>query len=123
MQLYSAKIRLSGSFFNEVQKSELTAAEIVILKRMHGGDAVLDIKKQGNEQRSDTVERARLNDIYALSLRTIEGVKTLDALLGPTGVPLPKYVEGVDDATPVAMGQRAAPVEPTEPEEPAEDLT
>jgi F-type H+-transporting ATPase subunit alpha len=48
MQLYSAKVRLSGSLYNEVRKDELTAPEILLLRSIHGGtEAVTEVKATG----------------------------------------------------------------------------
>lgn len=118
MKLYTALIRLSDSKENEVLKHDLTAAEITVLKRMHGGEAVRNIapnsdftlpqsdedkkakkkpeKRRAEVDRADDVERARLDEIYAPALRSIEAVKTLDAILGPVGVPLAQAVPGVE---------------------------
>lgn len=66
MKLYSAKVRLLGSLNNEVRKTNLTAAEIAILQRIHGGhDAVVDIVEVGKvNKRTDRSERNRLMQLY-----------------------------------------------------------
>jgi len=65
MKLYSAKIRLAGNAYNEVLKHDLTAAEIILLSKIHEGGEhsaapVVDIKLTGEVKRSDAEERQRL---------------------------------------------------------------
>lgn len=87
MKLYRAKVRLHGSPLDEVQKINLTAAEIRILKHVHGDDAVVDTKEQGNGEehtegvilqssvdRAADVERDRLEQVY--------GEKTVSEVFG-----------------------------------------
>lgn len=105
MQLYEAKIRLGGSVQNEVRKSELTAPEIVVLRQIHGNDAVLEIKSMGREAldptedhptalRTSKRERERLEMLYAGALKTIESIKHLNGIFG-VGLALPDTLEGV----------------------------
>lgn len=44
MQLSNAVVRLDGSQLNTVYKKDVTPAEILVLKRLHGDDAVVDIR-------------------------------------------------------------------------------
>lgn len=64
MQLYSIKVRLGGLVNNEVRKSGVTAAEIMVLRALHGDDAVVDITSAKMDHRTHAEERARLNAIY-----------------------------------------------------------
>lgn len=71
MQIYSAKIRLGGLLHHEVRKDELTASEIIVLRGIHGDDAVVDVKPLSNGdgslydvKRSSKAERARLLALY-----------------------------------------------------------
>ncbi len=59
MELYSARILLNGSRDNEVRRDDLTAAEVLILKEMHGPEHVLDIRIVGKAM-VGTGEKARL---------------------------------------------------------------
>jgi len=47
MQTYNVKVRLAGELHNEVEKKNLIAAEILVLRKIHGADAVVDIKPSG----------------------------------------------------------------------------
>lgn len=60
MHIYSAKIKLGGLLTNEIRKSGLTAAEILVLRRIHGDDALSEIIQVGTVNRSDSKERQRL---------------------------------------------------------------
>jgi len=65
MKIYKATVRLSGSNDNEVPKIGLTAAEIIILRRLHGGDdAVIRVVETSKDQRSHAAERERLKRLY-----------------------------------------------------------
>lgn len=116
MQTYSARVRLSGSLFNEVPKAELTAAEITVLRRLHGPDSVIEIKPGKHVDRSDDDERDRLSHLYGRALAGLKGVGSLDAVLGVPGVPLPSYVPGVDASAQTAprRSRKQADTEPTE---------
>lgn len=124
MQLYSAKVRLGGSLYNEVIKDDLTAAEITLMRVIHGGDdSVVEIKPTRNDARSDTEERARLQQIYGRALAGIENVKTLNAVLGVPGVPLPQVVPGFEPAIPANARRvrRSDPAPGPEPESVGDD--
>lgn len=120
MQLYTATIRLAGSLYNEVQRDDLTAPEISILKRIHGPDGVVRIAAGKHVDRDDNEERERLRFVYARALSNIKNVGTIEAILGPEGVPLAKTVPGVDSLAAPKTGRRAK-IDPVEPEAPADD--
>ena len=53
MQLYDATVRLSGNPMQEVPKQNLTAPEVMLLQKIHGGvDAVVRIAKRKMDKRS-----------------------------------------------------------------------
>lgn len=98
MQLYNCKVRLHGSLYNEVRKDNITAAEIAILRIIHGGsDAVADIEHTGrkNSSMSDSAMREYLHSEYGEGLAAIEGVKNINGVFGAAGA-LPKSVDGVE---------------------------
>lgn len=64
MQLYDVKIRLAGLANNEVRKSDVTAAEVMVLRAIHGADAVGDIVATKMDKRTHGEERSRLNNQY-----------------------------------------------------------
>lgn len=96
MKLYNVLVRLGGAITNEVIKEKVTAAEIAVLQRIHGGDAVQDIVHVGAVNgRSDARERSRLAVEYPKG-PSADGKARLDAeafiasVFGVSGVPLPQ---------------------------------
>lgn len=45
MQYYDCRLRLAGSTQNEIHKKAITAPELLILRKLHGDESVLDIKQ------------------------------------------------------------------------------
>lgn len=121
MQTYTAKLRLSGSLFNEVHKTDLTAAEATVLRRLHGDDALVDIKPGKQVDRDDDEERKRLLEIYGKGIARNEKIKSLDVILGVPGVALPSRIPGVDVLAAPKTGRRVK-VEATEPETDGEPI-
>lgn len=132
MQLYSAKVRNSGSLYNEVIKADLTVPEIVVLRHIHGQadpdtgdvgtDSVVDIKPTREVNRTDDEERQRLKAIYTPALK--KKGKSIDTLLG-IGVPLPHTTAGmgvVQPREPIKRKRRAKPAETTPAPEPEDTL-
>lgn len=70
MKTYKATILHNGKFNNQIVKPDLTAAQIVMLKKEHGDHAVIDIFEMGvakNEDGSQVTpiqEKNRLIKIY-----------------------------------------------------------
>lgn len=67
MRFYNAKVRLAGSLLHEVYKEGLSAPEIMLLRHIHGQDAVVDIKYVDEKTYGpdeNAVERDRLRLIY-----------------------------------------------------------
>lgn len=85
MQLYRAKVSLGGSPHNQVMKEGLSAAEVIILDRIHNGveggngAAITEVAKwdppktlpadelEALKKRSKKTERARLLGIYGVN--------------------------------------------------------
>lgn len=101
MKLYNARVRLGGSISNEVNKKKITAAEIAVLQRIHGRDAVQSVVEIGSvANRSDQRERARLLLSYSKGPsadgKRLEGEAFIASIFGVPGVGLPKeYVAEV----------------------------
>lgn len=69
MDVFSAIVKLrsgaaSGLFTGEVPKTDLSAAEVLLLQSMHGEDAVISIVKTGSDKRKTAAERDRLASVY-----------------------------------------------------------
>lgn len=121
MQLYECVVRLGGSLLNEVRKSDVTAAEITVLRALHGGnDTVVQIKPTSTVKRDDYEERDRLNTVYGRALAKEQHLGSLDRLFGHETVPLPQSIRGVDSLPAPKTGRRAR-VEKTEPDVEPED--
>lgn len=52
MKAYECKVRLKGSPLHEVHKRPVSQAEMLVLKRIHGDDAVLEVKDAGELSRT-----------------------------------------------------------------------
>lgn len=100
MKLYSATVRLKGNLLNEVVKTYITAAEIVVLQRKHGADAVVRVTEIGEvRRRSDRRERERLANLYKAGLSAdgqmrLHGVDLIDSIFG-VGSPLPQEYKAI----------------------------
>jgi hypothetical protein len=128
MRLFSCKVRLSNSLYNEVPKINVTAPEITILRYIHGGGggpeqalpdtaSVTDIKATGNVDRTSEAERARLQALYGAALKKKD--VTMGSLFG-VGIPLPDTIDGVGDGgsvvEPVIKRSPGRPRKEVEPE-------
>lgn len=68
MQTYEAEVILGGlPMKTSVVKEGLTAPEIMLLRALHGQDAVINIQPRSMDKRSHVAERARLEEIYGAS--------------------------------------------------------
>lgn len=64
MQHGICKVRLSGDLNNQIPKDGVTPAEILLLRSIHGGDAVAEVQSRGNDKRTHSGEIQRLRDAY-----------------------------------------------------------
>ena len=105
MKLYSCKVRLHGDVRDEVRKDNVTQAEITVLRRIHGDDAVLEIRSAGATDRNEAEERDRLNQFY--------GEGTINRIFGAPIVRITDEVsisEEVDDVEALATQTAELPV-------------
>lgn len=116
MKLYSCKVRLSGSLYNEVPKTDVTAAEVTLLQTLHGTDSVVQIYETGKNKVGQSDERSRLIEVYGAGLVAQQLAKTPDAafaaVFGIAGR-LPDDIPGA----PKAPKSAAAPAPVAEPED------
>jgi hypothetical protein len=107
MQVYDCHVRVGRTTTSEVPKPSVTAPEIIILRDLHGADAVVRMSAPRMDARPHAQERARLQRIYGDSHPGL-----LTRLFGPDHVPLPVTltVEGEEAAAIAAAegGARAA---------------
>lgn len=95
MKLYSARVRIGGDRDHEVDKHNLTGAEMKLLEALHvspkGHPVLTKIDHTGDVKRTDAKERARLAEIYTRGeLVEDRGRKMIDGMFGVAGVPLPQ---------------------------------
>lgn len=97
MEIYDCKILVGGSRNNEVRKKSVTAAEVVMLRHLHGEDSIIDVVHVG----SSDISMSKVREILALTYgpgdvdTTRAGPAILKEVFGPPGVALPSAVEGV----------------------------
>jgi len=89
MKRYDAAVRLSGKTHHEVAKAGLSAAEITILRTLHGDDAVVRIRERTNDKSPHGEERAKLHQRYGLALSRLNPPTSMNVLFGPEHVKLP----------------------------------
>lgn len=114
MHLYNCKVRLAGQLHNEVYKPQVSAAEVLILKTIHGDDAVVGLERAGKGKPVHDQLRRQLEDTYERGLR---GARTsMTELFGPRHQPLPEklpsYVLEDDEDDADAEPKRSAPGRP-----------
>lgn len=100
MNVFNAKVRLGGTLENEVVKRGLTVPEIIILRRLHGNDALVAIEHAGVCEIDPIEERERLDFIYGNGLAHLhEDQKTsVEKLFGGDYTPLPEELRDFDGA-------------------------
>ena len=64
MQLADCLVRLGGDVGNTVPKYGVTAAELALLREIHGPDAVINILPAGEDDLDPNEERERLRATY-----------------------------------------------------------
>lgn len=64
LQTANVVLALGGDKRNTVPKYGVTAAEIAVLRLIHGDDAVFDIEPTGTVSRTDRQEIGRLTEVY-----------------------------------------------------------
>lgn len=96
MEIYDCKVLLGGSRDNEVRKRAIPAAEVLLLKHLHGDDHVLELIHVGTCDITD----AQVRDMMALSYAPDYGDSKVTPPLmrdvfGPPSIPLMPSIEGV----------------------------
>lgn len=98
MQLYECKVRLGGSLLNEVRKHDQTAADVIMLRSLHGEDAVLDVKHTGSVERTSAAQRQIMQENYGTGVfdSSTSGASHMQRVFGPFGMALPVHLDGVE---------------------------
>ena len=109
MDLYTCKVRLAGSLQNEVIRENVTAGEIMLLRRLHGQENVLEIKNTGEVDRTSDEEKERLRHTY---IKTVEigneEVLFIDQVF-PYGRDLPILLTGIPRLRDIPNDERDEP--------------
>lgn len=83
MQLCNITLRLGGSLLHTVPKTGVTPAEILVLQRLHGNDAVTDIRPvKFDKNRGHLTEYDRLAQLYDGAAQASAPGEESGALLG-----------------------------------------
>ena len=92
MPVFNARVRLGGMLENEVIKRGLTVPEIIVLRRIHGPDALVGIVHAGYCEIDPIDERERLDFIYGNGLAHLheEQKTSVEKLFGGDYTPLPE---------------------------------
>lgn len=64
MQLYNCVVRHAGNLGMTVHKIDLSAAEIVVLRHLHGADAVVNVSPSRETRLDSRKVRERLVELY-----------------------------------------------------------
>lgn len=111
MQVVNCTVAIGGEAGMTVLKTNVTVPEIMVLRAIHGEDAVRNIEVLSNEDISSNDERERLLSIYKMP----EGI--VKETIGATG-PLPKTIDesGIGDEfviskTPTKKAKKASATE------------
>lgn len=117
MQNYNCSVNVGGSVQTRVPKFSISAAEIIVLRQIHGHDAVIKIKPTTTDNGPHSKIRAHIESVY--------GAKRVTQIFGVAGTRLPTELDDVsriahlsdddDDDAPVVAAEAAAP-EPAAPE-------
>lgn len=95
MDIYRGKVRLAGDMRNEVRRDDMTAPEVILLKRIHGEDALTELEKIGSTKANHQEERQRLYVKYPTAINVDAKRHLIEELFGPNHADLPVSVPGV----------------------------
>lgn len=68
MKLFNCTLRLGGLLTHSIPKERITEKEVFLLKAIHGGDAIVNLKQIGEITTSDSAEYRRLARFYSQSV-------------------------------------------------------
>lgn len=102
MEMYNCKVRLGGSVSNEVPKANASAAEIIVLRHLHGAEAVIDIDLVSDAKVAHQAVRDDLAKVY--------GEAVVEELFGPAHRDLPIKLPQVPGTAKRGAGRPAGKV-------------
>ncbi len=108
--IYKAMINLNSRGLNQVPRTDLTAPEIAILKKIHsapneflgGIEPVTATERVGEVERTEEEERARLGGIEVDGLIPVFTRKKFEMAFPGEHIPLPREVPGFEKRSPAA---------------------
>ena len=107
MKTYLCSVRLAGSMQHVTTNKRVTVPEIAVLRRVHGEDAVIDVRPAGETTRTDAEERERLRKTYDNA--TPDSEPLVDRLFGALGkLPTSLAQVGIDPKTQAEALRRQA---------------
>lgn len=120
MDVFSCRVRPGGHIFHEVNKHDVTAAEVGVLRTVHeGAETVYGFVKTGTVKVSDRDEYTRLAETYGIdAVRNMYG--PINAARLPTTIDddFEDATDGAAPAKPKGKGKgKAAQVEPDSDED------
>ena len=73
MEIGSCQVRIGGDVQNTVKKENITPAEILVLKRLHGDDSIIDVRIYPKERTpKDSEKRTSRNEVERLKKQYVE---------------------------------------------------
>lgn len=108
MELSNIELRIAGKLTSVVPKLDVTPAEILILRHLHGEDAVVNVRPTRMDRRNHAEEWTRLVGIYGRN-----GASSTEG----AGVALEALFPGAIKTLPVHLADIG--INATVPEEPA----
>lgn len=111
---YEGILRLDGNVNNEVVKTKMSAAEVQILRKLHGEDAIRDMVETGQDDVTSAEERADLMKRYTAASQLENRSKFNEAhfvmMFGPAHMPLPERLPGFENKPePAAAEEKTIP--------------
>lgn len=94
MQTANVIVALGGDTGNTVPRYGVTAAEITVLRAIHGDEAVFDVEPAGEIDRSNREERQRLAEVYRA--RDGENKLVIDSLFPGSGARVPETLDELE---------------------------
>lgn len=109
MRRYDLKIRLSGSVQNEILKDKVPAAEVMLLRRLHGGDAIVILKEWPSDKSEHDEVREELERNYSRALEKLEPTPmTFEQIFGPSHIALPDRLPDIEKREKMEKAEAAA---------------
>lgn len=120
MQTATILLSLSGERDNQIPKYNVTPAEALLLRALHGDEAVTEIEVVGEKEATSRSERSRLFDFYSrANPRGGRACPELDALFPGSAARLPTTFDEIEFDDSFFKAERTAKAEPVDQDEDA----